>query len=62
MFGLLAYPAQGIYKSIRALRGSEALHAMEVGRRSELETTSASELEYRQGVICEEFDKWTRNH
>lgn len=37
MFGLLAYPAQGIYKSARAAHSSPAMKAVESGRKAALE-------------------------
>lgn len=42
MFGLLAYPAQGIYKSIKSSQGGGVERAVRIGRGEELRRQESS--------------------
>lgn len=54
MFGLLAYPAQGIYKSIKSSQGGGVERAIKIGRGEELrrreDSGGPAHASYRQVV------------
>lgn len=57
MFGLLAYPAQGIYKSAKTYQRSNVERAMESGRAETLKVTQYSSPQGQNEQVVRRFQE-----
>lgn len=55
MFGLLAYPAQGIYKSAKGHKRGKVRKAVEAGRKQSLGMTHDQQLQGRNEEVVRRF-------
>ncbi|KAJ4050970.1 hypothetical protein NW756_003883 [Fusarium oxysporum] len=59
MFGLLAYPAQGVYKSVKSMKTNKARELVAAGRVESLSDGQAGSMQPDAGQVVRRFQKLT---